>query len=270
MQQATGMVIDPVVNLYSQPTTSVDVVTQATLGTSLVLRESREGWYHVRMPDEYQAWIEARHVRPYQDGESQYASEGQVAQVWALLAFLYREPDATAQAPALQVTLGTRLELVEVRDERWLQVALPSGSRCWIQRGDVEFVEGAGAVPRGTVDEVLNTARRLLGLPYLWAGTTPLGIDCSGYVQLVYRLHGVYLLRDARIQFTQPGLMPVEREALEPGDLIFFGAERITHVGLHLGAGAFIHATTHQRPVVQISHLDEPHWTSLYRGARRP
>ncbi len=270
MQQTAGVVLDPVVNLYSQPTTSVDVVTQAILGTSLALCEAREGWYHVRMPDRYQGWIEARHVRVYQDGERPYAAAGQVAQVWALLAFLYCEPDATSQAPALQVTLGTRLALVKVRDERWLQVALPDGSLCWIQRGDVALVDGGSQIPRGTVDDILTTARRLLGLPYQWGGTTPLGIDCSGYVQLVHRLHGIDLLRDASIQFTQPGLSPVEREGLQPGDLVFFGASSITHVGLCLGAGAFIHATTHERPIVQISHLDEPHWTALYYGARRP
>ena len=96
-----------------------------------------------------------------------------------------------------------------------------------------------------------------------------MGIDCSGLVQLAYRLHGVQLLRDSRIQYTDPRLAPVEREDLQAGDLVFFGRERITHVGLCLGAPHFIHATSWRVPVVQISSLEEPHWTELYQGARR-
>lgn len=97
-----------------------------------------------------------------------------------------------------------------------------------------------------------------------------MGIDCSGFVQLVYHLNGVDLLRDADIQYTQPGLQPVARDALQPGDLLFFGERAITHVGMYIGEDEFIHATTHERPVVQISRLDEQHWVALYQGARRP
>jgi len=117
---------------------------------------------------------------------------------------------------------------------------------------------------------VIATAKRFLELPYMWGGTTPLGIDCSGFVQLCYHLHGVFLLRDASIQYTQTGLLPIEQDDLEPGDLIFFGRTSITHVGLYMGDGEFIHATSHLRPVVQIARLEEAHWTELYWGARRP
>jgi cell wall-associated NlpC family hydrolase len=139
-----------------------------------------------------------------------------------------------------------------------------------MRRNDVEIKEANSPRPRGTVRQVLETAKRFLGLPYLWGGTTPLGIDCSGFCQLAYHLHGVSLLRDSSIQYTQPGLLPVEKEGLEPGDLVFFGRKAITHVGMVLGSGEFIHATTHLRPVVQISRLDEAHWLELYWGARRP
>ncbi len=64
----------------------------------------------------------------------------------------------------------------------------------------------------------------------------------------------------------------VDREALLPGDLVFFGvdARNVTHVGLFLGDGRFIDATTHDTPVVGEDRLDDPHWSAIYQGARRP
>ena len=264
-----GVVLNNVVNLFSQPDTGVDVVTQAIVGTSLAIEKSTDGWHYVRLPDTYHGWIEARHVRQYTPDEPPYASAGQVAEIQELLAFLHHRPDSTALAPALQVTIGARLEVAEEHEER-VRVVLPDGSALWMRWNDVVISEADSPRPRGTVQQVLETAKRFLGLPYMWGGTTPLGIDCSGFVQLAYYLHGVSLLRDSSIQYTQPGLLPVERDELEAGDLVFFGRQAITHVGLVLGDGKFIHATTHLRPVVQISRLDEAHWTELYWGTRRP
>jgi len=264
-----GVVLNNVANVYKEPDTTVELVTQAIVGTTLTIEESSEGWHYVRLPDRYHGWIEASHVRQYAPDEPPYASSGPVAEVQSLLGFLHRQPDDTTPAPVLQVPIGARLEVAEERDER-VRVVLPDGAQLWMRRGDLVILEGNSPRPRGTVQQIIATAKRFLGLPYMWGGTTPLGIDCSGFVQLSHHLNGVSLLRDASIQYTQTGLLPVEREDLEAGDLIFFGRKAITHVGLCIGNGEFIHATTHIRPVVQISRLDEAHWTELYWGARRP
>lgn len=269
VMQTRGVVTDSVANLYSEPSRAVDVVSQAILGTELAIWESREGWYYVRMPDQYQGWIEAARVRPQAQDEPGYPASAQVAEVQSLFAFVYREPDVTAHEPAMQITIGARLEVL-AEGEDWIQVTLPDRSERWIQRGDVAVYAAGTPRPVGNGAGLVATARRFLGLPYLWGGTTPLGIDCSGFVQLVYHLNGRDLLRDADIQYTQPGLAPVEVAELQAGDLLFFGTSSITHVGMAIGDGQFIHATTHERPIVQISNLDEPHWTALYQGARRP
>lgn len=264
-----GVVLNSIANLFGRPDLTADLVTQAVLGSGLTIQESRGGWYYVKLPDQYEGWIEAGNVRVYGDGQVAYASSDQVAEVTSLIAFLYYERSVSKRLPALQATLGCQLEVAE-EDGDWLRVALPAGPGRWLKRGDVRTIQAATVQQRGSVDEVVAMAQRFLGLPYLWGGSTPLGIDCSGFVQLVWGLHGVQLLRDASIQFTQPGLAEVEEEDLQAGDLVFFGGERITHVGLSMGGGQFIHATVHKWPVVQISHLDEAHWTERYRGGRRP
>jgi cell wall-associated NlpC family hydrolase len=148
-------------------------------------------------------------------------------------------------------------------------VRLPNGETGYLQRGDVRLEDAAARRAPGTGEEVVATARKFMGAPYLWGGMSPLGVDCSGLMSRAFAANGIDLLRDADIQFSDPRAMAVERADLRPGDMLFFGAKKITHVGLYAGGGRFIHATTHQKPVVQESALDDPHWTALYRGARR-
>jgi cell wall-associated NlpC family hydrolase len=267
--QTRGVVIAGVANLYSEPSTAVELVSQAIVGTEVSVEEEMAGWYQVRTPDQYQGWIEASNVRRYAPDEAGYASAGPIVEVQSLLAFVYREPRASIRAPTLVAPIGARLELAGEQGT-WLRVTLPDRAACWVQKGDVKMEEAGTSRPRGRPEDVIAVAKRLLGLPYLWGGTTPLGIDCSGLVQLAYHLNGVELLRDADLQFAQPGLAAVDRDDLQTGDLLFFGQSRVTHVGMYIEDGRFIQATVHERPVVQISHLEEPHWTELYRGARRP
>ncbi len=276
-----GTIVVSVANLYREPRRKVELVSQAILGTRISILEGQDGWSRVQTPDAYEGWVESHSVSVLAQGETGYAMVGQVAEIRNLLAFLYAEPSVSAREPTMQVTIGTRLELAGL-DGDWLQIRLPDhgdGKRLvqWIQKGDVSIREAGAARPPGSPEDLVRTARRFLGLPYLWGGCTPLGIDCSGFVQLVYGLYGLPLLRDSHIQYTQPDLLAVGRDELRTADLVFFGRERITHVGMYigddasapLGAGEFINATPHKCPIVQISRLDEEHWAGLYRGARR-
>ena len=98
----TGVVIESVAHLFSRPSLTADLVTQAVLGSGLAIKQSQGSWYYVEMPDQYKGWIEARNVRLYAGDQKAYASSGQIAQVTSLIAFLYHQPAVSLRLPALQ------------------------------------------------------------------------------------------------------------------------------------------------------------------------
>lgn len=254
----------PVVNMYSKPTVDADVVSQAIYATNVEVLETQSGWCRIRTPDQYTGWVQAILLHPV---DRPYAASGRVAEVSSLFAHLYREKSVTRHEPLLTVPFETRLELGPDSDGRWLSVSLPSGSRAWVQRGDVVVDPPA----RLTIDAVVALSKRFLGLPYTWGGTSSYGYDCSGFTQMLLRRRGIHMPRDAHMQAAWDGVAPVT-DGLRPGDLLFFGSseQKITHTGMYIGNGAFIHATTHERPVIQISRLDDPHWARLLVCSRRP
>jgi gamma-D-glutamyl-L-lysine dipeptidyl-peptidase len=264
-----GIVLRPVANMFSKPSGEADVVSQAIYGTRVAILEESAGWAKVRTPDDYTGWMSASELRRLKDGERPYGVSGRVARVESMFANLYREPDVTAHAPALTVPFETRLEVAAEPKEngaRWIQVGLADGRPAWVQRGDVTLDDAP--LPIGAL---AGFSRRFLGLPYLWGGTSAFGYDCSGFVQMLYRRLGVTLPRDAQPQADWSGLVPVVRNALRPGDLLFFGssARKLTHTGMYIGQGEFINATVHEHPVVRIDKLDEPYWSKLFVAARR-
>ena len=118
--------------------------------------------------------------------------------------------------------------------------------------------------------QVVEIAKSYLGVPYVWAGTSPSGFDCSGLVQYVYKQMGVSLNRVAADQ-TAHGT-PVSRENLKPGDIVFFHNtsrySRINHVGIYVGDGQFIHAPQ-TGDVVKISPLNTGYYNTTFVTARR-
>jgi cell wall-associated NlpC family hydrolase len=118
--------------------------------------------------------------------------------------------------------------------------------------------------PPSTHGGVVGVAMSQLGTPYVWGGSSPGGFDCSGLVMWAYAQVGVSLPHSSYALFGMG--VPVSRDQLEPGDLVFF--DGLGHVGIYIGGGQFIHAP-HTGDVVKISSLGEGWYTSAYVGARR-
>jgi cell wall-associated NlpC family hydrolase len=305
-KNSTQVVVIPVANMYSHPSDQSDVVSQAIYGTNVTLLTARGEWCRIQTADHYKGWIPSRHIRLVQIGAG-YATAGPVIRVESLFANIYREPDVTRHQPVITVPFETRLELIpdetpaagqktsgnkatgtgavntakkttatkttgtktaesNRHHDGWLQVRLPGKTVAWIQSSDVV----TDAQPLSIADSI-ELAKRFLGLPYLWGGTSSFGFDCSGYTQMLLRARGFNMPRDADQQAAWSGLIAVDRTDLQAGDLLFFGSSlrNITHTGMYIGDGQFIQATTNGHPVIQISRLDDQPWTRLLVASRR-
>ena len=117
--------------------------------------------------------------------------------------------------------------------------------------------------------DVVSVAMNYLGYAYVWGGTSPAGFDCSGFVQYVYRQCGYYLTRTADTQYYDG--YAVSYDSLQAGDLVFFAGtygSGISHVGIYIGGGQFIHAAN-SSDGVKISSLSESYYNAHYYGACR-
>jgi cell wall-associated NlpC family hydrolase len=118
-------------------------------------------------------------------------------------------------------------------------------------------------------NEIVRTAQQYIGIPYRWGGESPrTGFDCSGLTMVVYRLNGLDLPRASGQQW-QAGT-PVKRSQLAKGDLVFFataGGRRVSHVGIYVGNGNFLHAPSQGRRI-RLSPLSNRYYKSRYLGAR--
>lgn len=127
-----------------------------------------------------------------------------------------------------------------------------------------------GTTSRGLSQTITDYAKKLLGVRYVWGGTTSKGFDCSGFVRYVYKKLGITLNRTSSSQ-TGNGTY-IKKVNLSAGDIVFFdtngGNNRINHVGIYIGSGKFIHASSSHHKVV-ISNINTGFYSRAYMTARR-
>lgn len=229
-----------VADLRGEPSDDAELVDQVQYGEILTLLGSRGAWHYVQSADDhYFGWIHG-------SGAAAQATSASAARVVAVtLADVRVRPDPSA-ALVDRLPAGTWLP-VSRRSERAGWMALADGQ--WIQAEDTVWFND---LPRRepTPDDLLRTAEAFTDVPYLWGGTTALGMDCSGFVQQVYRLNGVRLDRDAHQQAVEG--RPVDVAAR--GDLVFFGGARVTHVGIARDERTMLNALGSAK--VQVDDID--------------
>lgn len=269
LSEALGAICRNVSPMRAVPASSAEQVSQAIFGETVRVRDNAAGHYLVDTPDGYSGWIREGHVSILETGE-RYPDPSRAAMVAPLFLPVFRDASGRSERMTL-LTLGTVVEL---------GMAEPGGDFYPIRfpNGQFGFVESSALiVPQYPPADRLGpnlvvVARGLIGVPYLWGGRTPFGIDCSGFMQRVYWLCGVTIPRDAYQQAEWEGFRDVPRDEISGGDLIFFTGEhesrrRITHVGMAQADGTFIHASGALG--VAITPLDDESYDRRFDCARR-
>lgn len=161
----------------------------------------------------------------------------------------------------LKVNKGVTLRATELKTSKVIKVPVA---------GEETVSNDGNKISRGSVskgNEVVNYAYKFLGKPYVYGASGPNSFDCSGLTQYVYNKFGVGLSRTTYTQVNQG--KKVDRSNLRPGDLVFFNTEgSISHVGIYVGGGDFIHAPRTGKPVM-ISSLSDGYYSGRYATARR-
>ena len=241
--------------------------SQALLGDRVLVTARSGSWVKVVVPDQptpldgrgYPGWVPAVQLTAHQPVVTPLLATVTARTTWL------RTDDAAATA-VTEISFGTRLPRVGTSGS-WVRVATPTGRvmRIHVSRVTVA-APGVAALPR-TGTDVVRAAQLFTGLPYLWAGRSGFGFDCSGLTSLDYRVHGVTIPRDADAQAVKGAW--VSRTAPRPGDLMFYAAAgRVHHVSIYAGSGRMVQAPRTGLPVQTIA-TSTPAYARELSGVRR-
>ena len=238
-----------VANIRSNPAHSAELATQATMGTPLNVLKQEGDWYLVQTPDKYLAWVDQGGIQLMSDSEMQIWLNKPKLIFTNTFGSSFTEASDKAQVVS-DLVAGNVVEIVSEKAS-FFEVKYPSGVTAFIKKDEAKLYEEWVKSLDPSEENLVNTSKSLMGLPYLWGGTSSKGVDCSGFTKTIYFLNGIVLPRDASQQVHAGKLIDSTRnfEKLIPGDLLFFGrkatdstSEKVVHVGMWIGDKQFIHS----------------------------
>lgn len=257
-----------VCNNRAAPQNAAEMMTQMTLGTPVEVLKKQGGYYLVRTPDGYLS---------YTDGAAVSLMNRETFEKWKKAKrIIYLADYGHAYTEAAETSMrvsdlvkGNILE-VSAEDKKFYKVIFPDGRVGFVKKTDATLFADWRKQVNPSAEAVLATAKTLIGVPYLWGGTSIKGVDCSGFTKTSYFLNGIVIPRDAsqqaligeNIDVLENDSTSLEKclKNLKAGDLLFFSAAKlrgiadgkITHTAIYMGAGTFIQSAG----MVRINSLD--------------
>ncbi|MHA7131400.1 C40 family peptidase [Algoriphagus namhaensis] len=257
-EKTKALVTISVANIRSEPKHSAELATQALMGTPLNVLEKVDGWYRVQTPDEYISWVDASGIELMTEAELESWYRSPKVVFTDFTGFLYE--DEKQESRVSDLVAGDILELAKESDT-FYHVLLPDQRSGLLEKTKAQPWEEWISTRETSPENLISTAKLMMGAPYLWGGTSVKGIDCSGFTKTIYYLNGQIIPRDASQQVNEGEEVDVDQnwDNLQVGDLLFFGKkatddskERVVHVGMWIGNNQFIHS----RGRVRISSFD--------------
>ena len=245
---AYGVVHISVCNLREEGKFTSGMSTQALLGMPVKVLQYN-GWYEIQTPDDYTGWVHRMVITPMSKERYNEWNRAEKIVVTAHYGFTYEKPDEKSQTVS-DVVAGNRLKW-EGSKGHFYKVSYPDGRQAYISKSISQPETKWRASLKQDVESIIETAYTMIGIPYLWAGTSSKGVDCSGLVRTVLFMHDIIIPRDASQQAYVGERIEITSDFanVQRGDLVFFGRkafsgrkEGISHVGIYLGNKQFIHA----------------------------
>ncbi|RHJ49857.1 SH3 domain-containing protein [Bacteroides sp. AM10-21B] len=243
-----GIINVSVANLRVAPDFSSEMMTQGLMGMPVRVLQ-RDGWVRIQTPDDYIAWVHRVGVYPVTKEEMTTWNDAEKIVVTAHYGFVYSEPSQNSQTIS-DVVAGNRLKWDGTKGA-FYKVVYPDGREGYISKSIAMPEKKWRSGLKQDAASIIRTAYTMMGIPYLWAGTSSKGVDCSGFMRTILFMHDIIIPRDASQQAYVGEHIDIAPDFsnLQPGDLIFFGRkatserkERVVHVGMYIGDKRFIHS----------------------------
>ncbi|MEO9891913.1 SH3 domain-containing C40 family peptidase [Aurantibacter sp.] len=256
--QTQAVINISVANLRSNPKHSAELATQATLGTPVKVLKKEGGWYLIQTPDKYLSWVDDGGITLMDS--TRFENWKQRDKIIYTKTYGNSYVDVNENDLVSDLVAGDVLEFVKLSEEHFV-ASYPDGRIAMVRLNEAENYFGWINDLNPTPENLVTTSKTLMGVPYLWGGTSTKGVDCSGFTKTIYFLNGMVIPRDASQQVhTGKSIDSVQNfENLREGDLLFFGrkatdstAEKVVHVGMWIGNNEFIHSSN----MVRISSMD--------------
>jgi gamma-D-glutamyl-L-lysine dipeptidyl-peptidase len=239
-----------VANIRSQPGDAAELATQALLGMPVNVLDKIEDWFLIQTPDDYIAWVDEWGIKRMNKKDiNDWLSRKRII-FTNPYGFSYSKPDKASQTIS-DLVAGDVLSM-EGEQGNYFHVVYPDGRKAYIFKEEAKDYDQWLSQAKPTAENLLATAFKLMGLPYLWGGTSFKGVDCSGFTKTVFFLNGIIIQRDASQQVNFGAAINTDNsyDGLQPGDLLFFGrratdkiSEKVSHVAIYLGNLDYIHSS---------------------------
>ncbi len=252
-----GVASQSVINFRTSGKYSAESATQVMMGTPLQILEKEGGWTRAITPEGYIAWVTSGSIAYMNKAEYDAYKVAPKVIVTSKYTVIYNLVDDTPMSDAVWGNI--LLDLGKKGNLR--QVSIADGRVGYVNANDVSDFNTWLASRKASPENIIATAKQFMGIPYMWGGTSIKAVDCSGFTKSVFFLNGLVLARDASQQcytgenidissYVLDNKYTIESLAnLKKGDLIFFGSkatadkkEKITHVGIYIENGEFIHS----------------------------